>query len=207
MTARWHGVVGLALVLLTALLGATVRSAPLSLDQSTFTAVNAANAGVLGAVFSLGNVLGSVAIWTLLVVGTCAVFWVLGHRRAALILVLADLSAEAASFTLKALVDRARPTTGLVADIVATASFPSGHVVRATAVLLVLLAIAGWRPASRASAAVGIAAYLLILGAARVASGEHWPSDVIGGYLLGAGWAALVLTAAEAWGRVRARSG
>jgi len=51
---------------------------------------------------------------------------------------------------------------------------------------------------------------------ARVWAGDHWPSDVIGGVLLGAGWSALVLWLPERWlpspsfrwfsGRLRRRS-
>jgi membrane-associated phospholipid phosphatase len=34
---------------------------------------------------------------------------------------------------------------------------------------------------------------------ARVWAGDHWPSDVVGGVLLGAGWSALVLWLPERW--------
>ena len=51
---------------------------------------------------------------------------------------------------------------------------------------------------------------------ARVWAGDHWPSDVLGGVLLGIGWSAFVLWLPERWlpspsfrwfgGRARARS-
>jgi undecaprenyl-diphosphatase len=34
---------------------------------------------------------------------------------------------------------------------------------------------------------------------ARVWAGDHWPSDVLGGFLLGLGWSALVLWLLERW--------
>lgn len=94
---------------------------------------------------------------------------------------------------LKTLVDRPRPTAGAIEDLVATASFPSGHMVRATVGLgLLVLLVGRWRPAWRTPAMLAAALCLVVLGAARVASGEHWPSDVAGGLLLGAAWLGLV---------------
>ncbi len=116
---------------------------------------------------------------------------------------LADLSAEVAAFALKALVGRSRPGQGPTDDLVATASFPSGHVVRVTVTLGVLLALIAWdHPRWRMPAVLVSVAFLLVVGAARVASGEHWPSDVVGGYLLGGAWTDLALLVGE-WGRSR----
>ena len=77
-----------------------------------------------------------------------------------------------------------------------TASFPSGHVVRCTVALGLLLALVVWRsPRGRLLGTAGVVVCLLLMGIARVASGEHWPTDVLGGYLLGALWCDLVLLA------------
>jgi membrane-associated phospholipid phosphatase len=56
----------------------------------------------------------------------------------------------------------------------------------------VLLAAAWPRLGARARLAAGLAAgaFLGLVGWARLASGEHWPWDVLGGYLLGAAVAA-----------------
>jgi undecaprenyl-diphosphatase len=42
------------------------------------------------------------------------------------------------------------------------------------------------------------------MGVARVYFGEHWPTDVLGGYLLGTLWLVVVIELYERW---RGRSG
>lgn len=72
-----------------------------------------------------------------------------------------------------------------------TYAFPSGHVVHSTAALGYLLYLTRTGPIAgpliwplRLLAAVVV----FSIGLSRVASGEHWPSDVLGGRLLGLLW-------------------
>jgi membrane-associated phospholipid phosphatase len=45
-----------------------------------------------------------------------------------------------------------------------------------------------------------LAAVVIVLTCiARVWAGDHWPSDVLGGVLLGVGWSAFVLWLPERW--------
>ncbi len=73
-------------------------------------------------------------------------------------------------------------------------AFPSGHTTTATigygltALLLLKLASSGRRRYLMWAPAVVIAA---CVGGSRVYLGVHWPSDVLGGWLLGAAWVAL----------------
>lgn len=98
------------------------------------------------------------------------------------------LVAWGAANLVKVLVARARP---VVADAVAQApgySFPSGHTANATAAAAVTVVLL-WPvlgPTGR-PVAVALAALLVLVTAAdRVLLGVHYPSDVVGGVLLGA---------------------
>jgi undecaprenyl-diphosphatase len=94
-----------------------------------------------------------------------------------------------------------RPRPRLIAGGVAAPplhSFPSGHVVLAMSVYL-LLAYA-WCRASRSWAeriiAVGLALlWCIAAGYARVRLGSHWPSDVIAGGVIGLAWVCVVILA------------
>lgn len=70
-------------------------------------------------------------------------------------------------------------------------SLPSGHTAYATAVFG-FAAYLLWRQGHRALAAAP-ALVVLAMGPARVASGAHWPSDVIAGYALGLAWVLILL--------------
>jgi membrane-associated phospholipid phosphatase len=94
-----------------------------------------------------------------------------------------------------------RPRPQLIAGGVAAPplhSFPSGHIVLAMSVYL-LLAYA-WCRASRSwieriIAIVLTLAWCAAAGLARVRLGSHWPSDVIAGGVIGLAWAAVVILA------------
>ncbi|WP_073810378.1 phosphatase PAP2 family protein [Kitasatospora sp. CB01950] len=71
-------------------------------------------------------------------------------------------------------------------------SFPSGHAFTAAAAAgLLALAVALARPAAARAAAVGALVFAGAVGASRVYLGVHWALDVLGGWLLAAGWLAL----------------
>lgn len=132
-------------------------------------------------------------------------FWLLAtHRRrlAAWTLVTAWGSALL-SIGLKAVVGRARPD---LVDAVATASgrsFPSGHalgsVVGCGVLLLVLspLLSRAWTVVAQAAALL----IVLLVGFSRVGLGVHYLSDVIAGWVVGAGWLAVTAAVFEAWRR------
>lgn len=98
---------------------------------------------------------------------------------------------------LKAAVDRPRPVWPDPVDTAHYAAYPSGHAMTATVVcglLLWLLRRTRPTPALRRSCVTVAAVSVVGVGLTRIWLGVHWPSDVLGGWLLGA----TVVTAAVA---------
>jgi membrane-associated phospholipid phosphatase len=129
-------------------------------------------------------------------------------RLEAAVAFVATLLAIGAGDLLKLLVNRPRPTSGRVrvAQHINERSFPSGHVIQYTVLcgFLCYVVLVRWPN----SALRNVALILLVLpvplvGLSRVYLGEHWATDVLGGYLVGA---IVLAVAIRAYGRLRLRS-
>lgn len=110
-------------------------------------------------------------------------------RLEAAFLVLA-LGADAIAGIIKLLVGRHRPTSDLVtvAQTLQSKSFPSGHTIHYTVFFgfLIFVLFVNFRlSAARNIAMLLLGLLIVFVGPSRVYLGEHWPTDVIGGYLIG----------------------
>lgn len=124
-----------------------------------------------------------------LVVGSAAaaaavVLAVRGHRRAALFTAAATAAVIALWSLMHLLLYRPRPVGGFVA--ISSNGFPSGHTGNAAAAALIVGFLLWRRLAGRARMLVVTAAagYAVTIGVSRVLLLAHWPSDVVGGWLL-----------------------
>ncbi len=123
-----------------------------------------------------------------------------GRRRAALVLGATVLGERLIIDGLKLLINRDRPEFDIHPVATHISSFPSGHATNSMAVFLAIALIAVPR-ANRGPAVITAVALSLLIGATRPFLGVHWPSDVIGGWALGAALAIIGWFVAE-----RARS-
>jgi membrane-associated phospholipid phosphatase len=102
---------------------------------------------------------------------------------------------------IKALVERPSAELVRVSGSLEGYGFPSGTAFFAV-VLLGMIVYLVWRtrpPHLTAVLTLGISLLLILLGVlSRVYTGEHWATDVLGGWLLGSAWL-LVLVAAYRW--------
>lgn len=123
--------------------------------------------------------------------------WSVGRGRLGLALLLVALLGRGLSELQKILVDRPRPTLETHLVMVKSASFPSGHAMSSMVFYLALaMALAGhsrWRNATLAAAVL----LSLLIGTSRIMLGVHWPSDVVGGWAVGAAWVLLALRPVE----------
>jgi undecaprenyl-diphosphatase len=114
-----------------------------------------------------------------------SLFFVTQHRREATLLTLCMLSTWALTYSLKALVGRARP------DLWSTAwywgsSFPSGHTLSTAAFATALsLCTARLWPRLRYAAATLAVLWIFLVGLSRLVLGVHWPTDVLAAMCLG----------------------
>ncbi len=115
--------------------------------------------------------------------------WLIYRQRpkAALVVVITPLLASLASTVLKDQFGRARPNLVPHLDHVTNLSYPSGHASNA-AVIFLLMALV--MPRKNRSAWLGLAiAMVVLIGVSRPMLGVHWPTDVIGGWMLGTAFA------------------
>jgi len=136
--------------------------------------------------------LGGFTVLTLIVVVTTLAFLFHGKGRQAGVLAAVAILAQIASSTTKLAYARPRPDLMPHEAYVYSASYPSGHSLMAAAVFLTLATmIASLETRRRTKALVyGLAVILTVgVGFSRIYLGVHWPTDVLGGWTLGAAWA------------------
>ncbi len=113
-----------------------------------------------------------------------------GRPRVALLIVLLLALTSVSSQLLKELLAHPRLQPVIDGGHVGLEALPSGHATAAMALALAAV-VAAPRRARPAAAVVG-AALALTVGFSVVSLGWHFPSDVLAGYLLAAGWALLL---------------
>lgn len=126
----------------------------------------------------------------------------LWDRRAGYLMALGAIG-SLIGLVIKVSIQRHRPTVDLVTilDPSNGYSYPSGHAVFFTWLCFMLAAsiAPAVRPKWRAWLWVAAALAIFLACAGRIWAGAHWPTDVIGGFLLGLGWSAFVLWLPERW--------
>jgi len=131
-------------------------------------------------------------------------------RWAAVAHLFATVGIGAVGLVIKMLVDRPRPSASLIHVLNPNLdggrySFAAGHVETFVAILGFLWFLAYCsqnRSLWRTLALIVFGVMIALIGLARIYSGEHWFSDVAGGYLLGSIWLVLTIRFYD-WGRSR----
>lgn len=170
-----------------------------SLDLAAVDRVNALvapNDGVVAALSVLADLGGA---RTAVVLLSLTIVWLLLRRlfRLGAYVAVTGVGLAVLDPGVKALVDRPRPLPDFAVTSAPGPSFPSGHAMTSLVTYGVLLLVflpaipPRWRRPVIALAAV----IVVVVGITRVALGVHYPSDVVGGWLLGSVWL-MVTTAA-----------
>ena len=201
-TARaWLGPLTLAVAIVFALDTYLVATRPLlPFDVPVAAFVQSFPWGPVTYVF---QVINSTAGYVQVAVGAGAVlllfFW---ERRAGYLMAIGAVSSLLDNI-IKSVMARQRPTADLVHILTPAPgySYPSGHAVFFTWLsFMVAFSIAPRvRPAYRWLLWTAATLVIVLACLARVWAGDHWPSDVAGGFLLGLGWSAFVIWLPERW--------
>lgn len=173
-------------------IGSILTAAPPSLDASTVDTLRGARTGALTTAMRAITWLGSPVVLDFVFAATLAVLLVKRARRKVLFLALASPGTVLMIQITKAVVARPRPP-GLHLTAAEGLSWPSGHASSSAALygallLLILDTGALSTPRARLAAKLLVATILVLIGISRVYLGVHYPSDVIGAWLLTAGW-------------------
>jgi undecaprenyl-diphosphatase len=111
-------------------------------------------------------------------------------RPSLAVLVMGAFMLRALSPLLKDIIDRPRPSPESVdvASVLTNPSYPSGHVFGATllyGVMIYAVEIAVPNLRIRRGIQAALLSLIGLMGYARVELGEHWPTDVVGGWAVG----------------------
>jgi undecaprenyl-diphosphatase len=138
---------------------------------------------------------------------TALLLYVMGLKWESLVTVISVVGAGVLDTAVKLLVGRPRPDASVVHVFSALldSSFPSGHVmfyVSLVGFLWFLCFTLVKRGRHRTLGLWVFGVTVVLAGPSRIYLGQHWASDVLGAYLLGSVWLALII-AIYRWGKTR----
>lgn len=202
---RWGAVSFGVFVLLAILVAAKATKGP---DQSADDALNRfalRDTGITDffkAVTDAGAPTVTLGLGLLVAAG----FFALRRRSSASFAAVSVIGAYGIAYVAKKGVDRHRPVWDAAHAVTPEtgASFPSGHATGTSALVAVLILAAVpllGAVAARRAARVVLILYVIVIAVSRPVLGVHFPTDVLAGAALGAGWtllsASVLLTSPE----------
>jgi undecaprenyl-diphosphatase len=206
--AVWIALTGASLTAFGVLGALVVRGVTQSWDESSMRWIDGwATPGLTSYAINITNV-GSWSVVMVMGLLATGFLWAHGERRSMLVLWLALLGVLFLDNLFKGFFGRERPTVfEWRIDRAGGKSYPSGHALNATvAYILFAYLVARLRRSAALSLSATLVAAAAISGVAisRVYLGVHYPSDVLGGFLLGCAWVtACLLTLNALEGRSR----
>lgn len=160
-------------------------------DNRVISLIQGIEAPILTTFMTFFTDLGSMKsiVWIMILVMTI-LYKFLGHRKELIFLAVVVIGSSQLNWILKIIFQRARPTFHRIIEANGY-SFPSGHSMAAFS-MYGALAFLVWKHVptviGRVITILLSALFIVVIGISRIYLGVHYPSDVIGGYLISACW-------------------
>jgi undecaprenyl-diphosphatase len=181
----------LATALLAGLAAVVMEGLTQRFDERVLRGLEAARSPLMTEIMIEITTIGSGVPLILMVAFAALLLWLTRHRWSFALLVLGSLGGTLVNRILKNTFDRERPTVVDAVEQVTSLSFPSGHATSSFIVYGVLAYIVS-RLAPQRSVRIAIwsaaVAMIVLVGFSRMYLGVHYPTDVVGGFLVGLAW-------------------
>lgn len=174
------------------LAGEVIENEPISLDITILMWLHSISTPVLDMVFLAFTTLGNVEYMLPTILAILAYFLYRRQRHNALILLFGAGGAAISNIILKLTFHRSRPSLWNPAIIETGYSFPSGHAMMSSALVLCLIALL-WHTKWRLATLIAGSAFVLMVGASRVYLGVHYPTDIVAGWSVSLVWVLIVV--------------
>lgn len=188
-TAWWlFGASSTLFVILALLVSFNVTT---SFDQFVLLEINRQATATLDQLFIAVTQLGGVIFITLASLLLLMISLVRKKYDQSMLVVIGMGGMIILNLVLKALFERTRPDLWEWIVTETSYSFPSGHATASMALAFCFVVIT-WRTKWRVAAVSFAGLYVLCVGFSRMYLGVHFPTDILGGWLLGLAWLSLV---------------
>jgi membrane-associated phospholipid phosphatase len=170
-------------------------------DDAVLRWIGARHSPTLTTIMNEVTPLGTGIVVLTMVGVTTAFLWRTEHKHSARMLLAATAGGILLNNGLKLFFDRERPSVFEWGTHAASSSFPSGHAMSATVVygtvayLLARLQKHGW---ARAITLLFAVVMIALICFTRLYLGVHYPSDVLGGIIVGLAWSGFCMATLEA---------
>lgn len=178
-------------IIFSKLAGEIIKKQPIAFDTDILLWIYSQATPFYNRLFLIITTIGNLSVIvpiTLLIVG---LLLYKEQSKKAFIVFTSVAGALCANMILKLLFQRERPDLWNTLITETTYSFPSGHALISTALILSLVAIT-WRTRARWPVLVLGSIFIALIGISRVYLGVHYPSDVIAGWCIGLIWVVIV---------------
>lgn len=185
-------VFGAMIISFVALVDEVREGDTLRYDEAILYAVNSHSTPFLDTAMRIVTDFGSVGVAIAVAIGA-VIYMIKRHTYRALFLLVGVGGAGLLSVLLKLLFERPRPELWERLVVEMSFAFPSGHAMASSALAFSAIALF-WKTRHRWWVVAGASVYMLVIAYSRLYLGVHYPTDILGGWLISGAWILLVVT-------------